>query len=176
MTIHKQECDIFVHNSKRFTISSEQDSVKTYSLITILRLLLTNRVDEFESHSKAREGSPIWMYVESTVVPVLSCLVSPSTGATLFTEDMIHAAAGVLDTNTFELKTVDDAGEVERLGRALYCSASLLNNNCQPSCRKMFDGSKIRVVTSRLVQAGEELSICYTGLLQPTFIRQTVFR
>ena len=92
----------------------------------------------------------------------------------MFSSEEIHRAAGVLDTNTFELKTVE--GEtVTRLGRALYEAASLLNNSCLPSCRREFSGSEISVVTSRGVKAGEELTICYSGLLQPTFLRQTVF-
>ena len=61
------------------------------------------------------------------------------------------------------------------MARALYESASLLNNSCVPTCRRDFRGDVISVVTTRTVLKGEELTICYTGLLQPTFIRQTVF-
>ena len=137
---------------------------------------VSGRVSEFESHSVAREDTPIWLYVESSVVPVLTSLVSPCSGQTMFTPAMVHHAAGALDTNTFELKSLNNDGDTVMLGRALYTNASLLNNNCQPNCRKVFDGPQLSIVTSRPVKAGEELSICYTGLLQPTFIRQTVFR
>ena len=65
--------------------------------------------NEFESHEKAREGTPIWMYVEGTVVPVLRKLMPLSGGdAPMFSSDQIHQAAGVLDTNTFELKTLEN--------------------------------------------------------------------
>ena len=141
----------------------------------MLRLLLSGKADELESHLARREGTPIWLYVETQVVPVLSRLVDGNKNP-LFTPELIHQAAGVLDTNTFELRTEDsETGEVDRLARALYSSASLLNNNCRPSVRKTFSGEEMRLVTSRPVQAGEELSICYTGLLLPTHIRQTVF-
>ena len=67
------------------------------------------RANEFESHENAREGTPIWMYVEGTIVPILSKLMPLSAEhSPMFSSDQIHQAAGVLDTNTFELKTLDD--------------------------------------------------------------------
>lgn len=172
---HKAECDIFVANNKKFSSSSVQDAVKTYSLVTVLRLLLSGKVNELESHLQRREGTPIWLYVETSVVPILSRLVDTN-NEPLYTPELIHKAAGVLDTNTFELRTENSVtGELEMLGRALYSSASLLNNSCRPSVRKTFNGEEIRLVTSRDVSAGEGLSICYTGLLLPTHIRQAVF-
>ena len=173
--LHKAECDIFVANNKKFSGSSVQDAVKTYTLVTVLRLLLSGKVNELESHLERREGTPIWLYVETSVVPVLSRLVDTHKQP-LFTPELIHKAAGVLDTNTFELRTENsETGEVETLGRALYTSASLLNNSCRPSVGRSWAGAEIRLVTSREVSAGEELTICYTGLLLPTHVRQTVF-
>ena len=173
--LHKAECDIFVANNKKFISSSSQDAVKTYPVVTVLHLLLSGKVDELESHLERREGTPIWLYVETSVVPILSRLLDTNKEP-MFTPELIHKAAGVLDTNTFELRREDSVtGELEMLGRALYSSASLLNNNCRPNVKRSFDGAEIRLVTSREVSAGEELSICYTGLLLPTHIRQTVF-
>ena len=124
------------------------------------------KAELFESHQTKREATPIWLFVETSVVPHLRGM---------FSEDDIHLAAGVLDTNTFELKTVEQDTGVTMMARALYESASLLNNSCVPTCRRDFRGDVISVVTTRTVLKGEELTICYTGLLQPTFIRQTVF-
>ena len=136
--------------------------------------LNTGKAELFESHQTKREGTPIWLFVETTIVPFLTQLRLE--GRELFSGEEIHRAAGVLDTNTFELKTVEgQGGNVRSLGRALYEAASLLNNSCLPSCRREFSGAEISVVTSRGVRAGEELTICYSGLLQPTFKRQTVF-
>ena len=132
----------------------------------------TGKAELFESHQTKREGTPIWLFVETTIVPFLTQLRAE--GRELFSCEEIHRAAGVLDTNTFELKTVEEEA-VRLLGRALYEAASLLNNSCRPSCRREFRGSQICVVTNRGLEAGEELTICYSGLLQPTFLRQTVF-
>ena len=140
------------------------------------------KAELFESHQSKREGTPIWfviftivgtavlticsrLFVETSVVPLLRGMFSSAD---------IHRAAGVLDTNTFELKTVQ-SDRVTMIARALYEAASLLNNSCVPSCRREITGDVITVLTSRAVKAGEELTICYTGLLQPTFLRQTVF-
>lgn len=172
-SLHSEECKLFQENKMRFIIESEKDQIKYYSIVTILRALLSGKVEEFESHQKRRDGTPIWLYVESTVVPVLVNLKREN--KIMFTSEMIHAAAGVLDTNTFELKIIQD-DQVTRIGRGLYQHASMLNNNCQPTCRKQFNWNEISVYTCRHVSAGEELSICYTGLLQPTHIRQTVFQ
>ena len=63
-----------------------------------------------------------------------------------------------------------------RLGRALYSRASLLNNSCVPSVVRQWGGwGELRLVTARAVARGEQLTICYTGLLQPTRTRQLVF-
>ena len=63
-----------------------------------------------------------------------------------------------------------------RLGRALYSRASLLNNSCVPSVVRQWGGwGELRLVTVRAVARGEQLTICYTGLLQPTRTRQLVF-
>ena len=102
---HKQECDLFVTNKIKFDCDNEKEAIKSYSIITVLRALLSGKVDEFESHDEAREGTPIWMYVETVVVPVLT---QATHGHTSYTADMIHRAAGVLDTNTFEMKTVNN--------------------------------------------------------------------
>ena len=186
---HQEECRLLVENDKTFKLSSKQEAIKWYPMITVLRLLLsgtefggqhcisfhffnTGKAELFESHQTKREGTPIWLFVETTIVPFLTQLRVE--GREQFSGAEIHQAAGVLDTNTFELKAVEE-DRVGMIGRALYEAASLLNNSCLPTCRREFRGSQISVVTTRAVRRGEELTICYSGLLQPTFLRQTVF-
>ena len=106
VTSHQQECDLLAHNNKVFSVSSAQEAARTYPLVTILRLLLSGRAGQLETHAAARAGTPIWLYVEATVVPVLCQLRAPG-GEQLFSPEAVHGAAGELDTNTFELKTVD---------------------------------------------------------------------
>lgn len=58
------------------------------------------------------------MYVEGTVVPVLGKLLPLSGGESpMFSSEQIHQAAGVLDTNTFELKSLDNVRTSLKLKR-----------------------------------------------------------
>jgi len=173
-TTHQQECFLFSQNNIKFNLRSEDEAFKVYSMVTVLRLLLQGSWDQFESHYEERKNSPIWIYNQKFVVPLLSQLRCPD-GGILFPPDKIHEAAGALDTNTFEVKTVDKVGEVTSIGRALYHQAALFNNSCVPSCSRSFIGQQVTFYTTRAVSAGEELTICYTGLLQPTTTRQAVF-
>ena len=96
-------------------------------MVTVLRLLMQGTWDQFETHAEQRTDSPIWIYNQKFVVPLLSQLrAGGPDGELLFPQDRIHEAAGALDTNTFEVKTVDEAGQVTSLGRALYIQARLL--------------------------------------------------
>jgi len=173
---HKSECLLFSQNQIKFSFQSPDDAAKVYSLLTVLKLLMKGTLDQFESHFAQRADSPIWIYNEKFVVPLLSQLRDGGPdGQLLFTREIIHEAAGALDTNTFEVKTVDNTGSVTSIGRALYQQSALFNNNCSPSCSRSFSGQEVSFFTIRPVSAGEELTICYTGLLQPTNIRQLVF-
>ena len=79
-----------------------------YSMVTVLRLLMQDTWDQFETHAEQRTDSPIWIYNQKFVVPLLSQLrAGGPDGQLLFPQDRIHEAAGALDTNTFEVKTVD---------------------------------------------------------------------
>ena len=81
VTSHRQECDLLAHNNKVFSVRSAQEAARTYPLVTILRLLLSGRAGQLESHAAARAGTPIWLYVEATVVPVLCQLRHVHEGA-----------------------------------------------------------------------------------------------
>ena len=43
-------------------------------MVTILRLLMQGSWDQFETHSEQRKDSPIWIYNQKFVVPLLSQL------------------------------------------------------------------------------------------------------
>ena len=163
---HAPECALLAGAGLAWRAERGEEAVRAYSVVTVLRLLLRGGTDQWESHASARHSSPVWLWAEHCLVPPLTKLG--------YTAVQVHQAAGVLDTNTFEVRE-EAAGEVARLGRALYTQAALLNNSCVPNCRRRFRGTEIMIETTRAVEAGEELNICYTGLLQPTRTRQTIF-
>jgi hypothetical protein len=84
-------------------------------------------------------------------MPVLGALRDPA-GGLLFTEEEVHQAAGVLDTNSFEWRALDPEGRVARLARMIYPRAALLNNSCAPSCTRAIDSQgRLTVHTARFI-------------------------
>ena len=57
-----------------------------------------------ESNIELRKDSKSWNVVEKYVVPLLSKLTDEN-GNLLFSKEEIHLAAGVLDTNCFQIKS-----------------------------------------------------------------------
>jgi len=64
----------------------------------------------------------------------------------------------------------------QHAGRGLYATAARFNNSCVPNCTRNFVNGEIFIRTTRPVASGEELTLCYTGILFPTHIRQTIFQ
>jgi len=165
-SLHSIECSLLCQVA---ALTMAQDrGVNT--LVSVARLLLCHGWDHLEGNVDARVGSAAWDDIETGVVPVL-CKARGRDGSLLFSKEYVHLAAGVLDTNCFEYKP---GGGV--VLRGLYSQAARINNSCVPNCTKEFSGRGIEIHTSRLVHAGEELTICYTGLLLPTQARQEIFR
>jgi len=163
--LHEAECDVFVQNGIKF---SEAEVNKVYPCITVLRILLAG-VGQLQSHVQEREDTPVWVYNVKTVVPFILSLRDEN-GNTRFTEAEVHEATGALDTNSFQVQ-----GD-QVLARAVFQSASFFNNSCAPNCYREVTRNGISIKTSRPVKKGEELTICYTGLLTPNHIRQAVFK
>jgi len=51
----------------------------------------------------------------------------------------------------------------------------MLNNNCQPNCVRRIINNQLEIIAVRKIEAGEELSICYSDILLPTSLRQEMF-
>ena len=61
-------------NQRKFNFKSVDEATKVYSMVTILRLLLLKDWDEFETHASERTDSPIWLFNNKFVVPLISDL------------------------------------------------------------------------------------------------------
>ena len=88
-------------------------------------------------------------------------------------QEDIHQAAGVLDTNCFEIKTKDKVRiiELQRLkvvlkalimlinniskcrlaqfGRSLFLTAAMFNNDCSPNCVRRVTRGNIEIISIR---------------------------
>ena len=73
-SIHLEECSLLTDNQRKFNFKSIDEATKVYSMVTILRLLLLKDWDEFETHSSERTDSPIWLFNNKFVVPLISNL------------------------------------------------------------------------------------------------------
>ena len=76
----------------------------------IFRLLLSQGWKDLEGHVTRRRGSRSWNFVEKHIVPKLISITDENQNC-IFTHDEIHLAAGVLDTNSFELNHDNKVGE-----------------------------------------------------------------
>eukprot|EP00092_Neocalanus_flemingeri_P042777 GFUD01046913.1.p1 GENE.GFUD01046913.1~~GFUD01046913.1.p1 ORF type:complete len:413 (+),score=129.07 GFUD01046913.1:32-1270(+) len=168
-SLHTRECSLLSQVSP--LALHECESV--HSLVCVARLLLTEGWDQLEGQVDCRAGTQAWEVIENCVVPVLMKIKGVD-GRPVFTKERIHLAAGVIDTNAFELK-VHTKNKKATL-RCLYTQAARLNNSCVPNCTKEFSGDSLEIYTSQPVVAGTQLTICYTGLLQPSCVRQQIFR
>ncbi|KAI0629198.1 hypothetical protein C8Q77DRAFT_1220391 [Trametes polyzona] len=81
--------------------------------------------------------------------------------ADLVTIANVRTILGVDPGNAFGIWEVPVMEESECLGFALYPVASFFNHHCAANVRKERDGRTLRFVTTRAVEAGEELCISY---------------
>ena len=58
----------------------------------------------------------------------------------------------------------------------MYPTASRLNHSCQPNCVATFTGISLQIRAVETVQPGEELTISYTDLLNPSAKRKEGLR
>merc|ERR1712192_140953 len=173
---HKVECHLLKANGWQLPTGNPNVAKQFLHLLSVLRLLLHHGWEQLESHSKERRKSTAGVKVQRTLVPVLGSL-RDSDDNVLFTEEEIHAAAGVLDINAFEWKLLNEGGQVSKLGRLIFPRASLFNSSCVPSCMRSIDSNgRLVIRAGRPILAGEELTICYADTLFPTNVRQQIFK
>ncbi|KAI9064170.1 SET domain-containing protein [Trametes sanguinea] len=81
--------------------------------------------------------------------------------ADLVTVENVRTILGVDPGNSFGIWETPLMEESECLGFAVYPLASFFNHHCAPNVRKERDGRTLRFLTTRPVEAGEELCISY---------------
>ena len=145
-------------------------------LVTVLRLLLTDGWRELEGHVIQRQGTKSWNFTEKNVIPHLHKIRDLNNNHIFskvwfcqncilfwfFHQDDIHLAAGILDTNCFDLKcdkkvrTCNGPKAISqcrhiylKVGRCIFLSTSMLNNNCEPNCVRKIEDCTIRVFAAR---------------------------
>jgi len=96
---HSTECNFLSINNIRFNPDSPTKAKLLLPLATIIRLLNVNSWRHLESNFYQRLFSKSWNFTEKNIIPHLMNLETCH-----FSNEEIHMAAGVLDTNCFEIK------------------------------------------------------------------------
>ena len=76
----------------------------------ISRLLMKDNWRHLEGNVHKRVGSKSWNFVEKQIVPRLENITDENNNK-VFPKEDIHLAAGILDTNCFELKSSKRVGK-----------------------------------------------------------------
>ncbi|XP_033119963.1 histone-lysine N-methyltransferase SMYD3-like isoform X2 [Anneissia japonica] len=66
--------------------------------------------------------------------------------------------------------------EMQSIGVGIYLKSSLLNHSCSPNCTAIFVGTTIHIRAVKAISKGEECSISYIDLMNPSHIRQRMLQ
>ncbi|KAG7208615.1 hypothetical protein KM043_014822 [Ampulex compressa] len=173
------ECQIFTAANEKFNVSTaleetNENGVPQLECITPLRLLLESEknpdrwnkeIKDMEAHNKIRSQKPHWKSDHVNIVEYLRKRLKLDR----FSEDRIQTACGILEINTFEIRTAKGY-----TARALYPTVALMNHSCvSNTCHSVSPTDyRIRLRTTVKVHEGNELYGSYTHSLLPTMSRR----
>ncbi|CAL7951702.1 unnamed protein product [Xylocopa violacea] len=177
---HKDyECQIFAQAKEKFNVAAaleqtNENGVPQLECITPLRLLLeseksperwNNEVKDMEAHNKIRSQKEHWKSDQVNVVEYIRNQLK----LTRFSEEQIQTACGILEINTFEIRTAKGFS-----ARALYPTVALMNHSCvSNTCHSISPTDyRIRLRTTIKISPGAELYGSYTHSLLPTMLRR----
>ena len=177
---HKDyECQIFARANEKFNVQAaleetNENGVPQLECITPLRLLLeteknperwNKEVKNMEAHNKIRSQKEHWKSDHVNVVEYLRKQVKLDR----FSEEFIQTICGILEINTFEIRTRKGYS-----ARALYPTVALMNHSCvSNTCHSISPSDyRIRLRTTVQVPPGGELYGSYTHSLLPTMLRR----
>ncbi|XP_076240125.1 uncharacterized protein LOC143182785 [Calliopsis andreniformis] len=177
---HKNyECEIFAQANEKFNVAAalqdpNENGVPQLECITPLRLLLESErnperynaeVKDMEAHNKIRCKKEHWKSDQVNIVEYLRNRLKFER----FTEEQIQTACGILEINTFEVRTANGFS-----ARALYPTVALMNHSCvSNTCHSISPTDfRIRLRTTVDIPSGGELYGSYTHSLYPTMLRR----
>lgn len=177
---HKDyECEVFAKANEKFNVEaaldpSNENGIPQLECITPLRLLLASEKDPerwekevktMEAHNQIRSQKQHWKSDHVNVVEYIRKQLKLDR----FTEEQIQTACGILEINTFEIRTAKGFS-----ARALYPTVALMNHNCvSNTCHSVSPTDfRIRLRVTVRVPPGGELFGSYTHSLLPTMLRR----
>ncbi|XP_031841457.1 SET domain-containing protein SmydA-8 [Nomia melanderi] len=177
---HKDyECQIFAQANEKFNVAAaleqtNENGVPQLECVTPLRLLLeseknperwNNEVKQMEAHNKVRSRKEHWKADQVNIVDYLRKQLKLDR----FSEEQIQTACGILEINTFEIRTANGFS-----ARALYPTVAMMNHSCvSNTCHSISPTDyRVRLRTTVRIPPGGELYGSYTHSLLPTMLRR----
>ncbi|CAL1674293.1 unnamed protein product [Lasius platythorax] len=176
---HKDyECLVFVQANEKFNVDvallDGNDGVPQLECITPLRLLLESErnverwneeVKDMEAHNKIRCEKTQWKSDHVNIVDYLRKRLKLDR----FSEERIQTACGILDINTFEVRTTKGFS-----ARGLYPTVAMMNHSCVSNTSHSISpiDYRMRLRTTLKVSTSGELYGSYTHSLLPTLLRR----
>lgn len=177
---HKDyECQVFSEAKEKFNVTTALEEpngngIPQLECITPLRLLLESErsserwnkeVKNMEAHNKIRSKREHWKSDHVNVVEYLRKQLKLDR----FSEELIQTVCGILEINTFEIRTLNGYS-----ARALYPVVALMNHSCvSNTCHSISPTDyRIRLRSTVKVSPGGELYGSYTHSLLPTMLRR----
>ncbi|XP_059479054.1 SET domain-containing protein SmydA-8-like [Neocloeon triangulifer] len=164
---HKAECRVMQEKGYRAKIAGTPP-ITEYACIVPLRYLLMPEekkkiVQSLQSHLDFRRKTPLYAVLRNNVVGFLTQALKLEA-----TEDDVLGVCGVMDTNAFEIRR--DGGVKLR---GLYPLASMMNHDCVPNTRHVFDSEdKMLVFATVDIAKGAAVTSTYTQALWATHQRR----
>lgn len=177
---HKDyECQIFAQANETFNVDAalegnNENGVPQLECITPLRLLLESErnvemwnkeVKDMEAHNKIRIQKTQWKSDHVNIVDYLRKRLKLER----FSEEYIQTICGILEINTFEIRTMKGF-----TARGLYPTVAMMNHSCVSNTSHSISPNdyRIRLRTTLKIPAGGELYASYTHSLLPTMLRR----
>ncbi|XP_046469397.1 SET domain-containing protein SmydA-8 isoform X1 [Neodiprion pinetum] len=165
---HKNaECSLFRSNQLYSSKISDHSTVLLPLRLWLLRQTETElwkHIDLMEDHVKERRGTHIWSIREQTVVQVLHKLrLVPDDSET---SELMQRICGILDVNSFELRSSGESELEGHLLRGLYTKAALMAHNCRSNTHLTVDErDELAIYASVDIKKGATIYFNYTGSL-----------
>jgi len=166
---HAEECEILAQDVKQIGNPKELGDTPRYDIIMILRGLLLKKNNptawqqlmSLENHAEEwkAEGDPF----HNAPVTYFSrvCKVTDDI-------DDVHKVRGAIITNCLLFQN-----KFQTTLRAVYTTFSIFNHSCIPNVVTLIAPSGNLVAkTAVVIEADQEMNICYTGTMEPLWTRQ----
>lgn len=159
---HAKECQFIVQNWKRKHNNENNSKILGQVLVYIRFLLLTQEQKEFlnvlQKTDHQCKNEELEMLCSNYVIPEEQLKFMKTTSS-------------VLKINSFRISA--NTHEQKVTLRGLYPLSAFLNHSCMPNTRTVFKKDySMSVYASKDIEIGEEILICYTGLLWCTPARR----